>query len=136
MKEDKVFSKCNCEKLLNLFNNYKIKTPAEGEYLENLKQQILKNKPVDAKKIKENVVTINTRLILRNIGNGSRKECQLTLPDESDTKSEKISILSMLGSQILGNKIGAVVKENLGSEKYYMIEKIVYQPESAGEINS
>ena len=135
MKEEKIFSKCDCEKLLNLVNNYKIKNPTEGEYLEILKQQILKNKPVDAKKIKENIVTINTRLILKNIGNGSRKECQLTLPDESDTKSEKISILSMLGSQILGNKIGAVVKENLGSEKYYMIEKIVYQPE-AGKVNS
>jgi len=136
VKEEKVFSKCDCEKLLNLVNNYKIKNPTEGEYLEILKQQILKNKPVDAKKIKENIVTINTRLILKNIGNGSRKECQLTLPDESDTKSEKISILSMLGSQILGNKIGAVVKENLGSEKYYMIEKIVYQPEAAGDITS
>ena len=136
MKEEKVFSKNDCEKMLNLFNNYKIKNPAEGEYLANLKQQILKNKPLDAKKIKENIVTINTILILKNLGNGSRKEYQLTLPDESDTKSEKISILSMLGSQILGNKVGAVVKENLGSETYYMIERIIYQPEAAGEVNS
>ena len=136
MKEEKVFSKCDCEKLLNLFNNYEIKNPSEGEYIENLKLQILKHKPVDAKKIKENIVTINTILVLKNLGNGSRKEYQLVLPDESDTKSEKLSVLSMLGSQILGNKVGSVVKEKSESEKYFMIERIIYQPEAAGEVNS
>ena len=136
MKEEKVFTKYDCERLLSLFNNYKIKNPAEGECIENLKQQILKGKPVDADKIQENIVTINTRFILKNLGTGAQKECMLTLPDESNAKYENISVLSMLGSQLLGNKIGAVVKENLESEKYYMIEKIIYQPEAAGEINS
>ncbi|MCL2154680.1 MAG: GreA/GreB family elongation factor [Leptospirales bacterium] len=134
MKEEKIFTKYNCEKILNLLNNYKIKNPTEGEYIENLKQQILRCKPVDAKKIKDNIVTINTRLILKNLGNGSQKEYLLTLPDESNSKCEKLSILSMIGLQVLGNKIGAIVKENSDSEKYYLIERIIYQPEAAGEI--
>ena len=135
MKEEKIFTKYNCEKILSLLNNYKIKNQAEGEYIENLKQQILKCKPVDAKKIKDNIVTINTRLVLKNIGNGSQKEYLLALPDESNCKCEKLSILSIIGSQVLGNKIGAIVKENLESEKYYLIERIIYQPEAAGDIN-
>ena len=135
MKEEKVFSKNDCERLLNLFNNYKIKNPAEGEYIENLKQQILKTKPVDAKKINENIVTINTIFVLKNLGTGTQKEYQLTLPDESDTKYEKLSILSMLGSQVLGSKVGVVVKEISGSEKYYSIERIIHQPKLE-EINS
>ena len=135
MKEEKIFTKYNCERILSLFNNYRIENPTELEYIETLKQQILKNKPVDADKINDNIVTINTILILKNLGNGSQKEYHLTLPDESNTKCEKLSILSMVGSQVLGNKIGAIVKENSESEKYYMIEKIIYQPEAAGDSN-
>lgn len=135
MKDDKIFTKYDCERILTLLNNYKIKNHTENEYIENLKQQILKSKPVDSKKIKENIVTINSILILKNLGTGSRKEYHLTFPDESNAKSEKLSILSMIGSQVLGSKIGSVVKENSKSEKYYIIEEITYQPEAAGDFN-
>ena len=133
MKDKKIFTKYDCERILNFFNNYKIKNPTENEYIENLKQEILKSKPVDPQKIKENIVTINSRLILKNLGNGLQKEYHLTLPDES-TKYEKLSILSTIGAQVLGNKIGAVVKEKLKSEEYYIIEKITYQPQAAGDM--
>jgi len=133
MKDERVFSKTNCERLLNLFENYNIQDESEKKLIETLKSQILKSKPVDAKKIKENIVTINSKIVLRNIGNGLREEYHLVFPDDSDLKCRKISILSGIGSQILGNKIGAVIKENSSTEKYYMIEDIVYQPEASGD---
>jgi len=128
MKDDRIFSKFDCERLLNLFDNYNIQDESEKKLIETLKQQILKSKPVDAKKIKENIVTINSKIILRNIGNGIREEYHLVLPDDSDLKCRKISIFSGIGSQVFGSKIGAVIKENSSSEKYYMIEDITYHP--------
>ncbi len=125
MNRDRVFSKCDCEKLFTLFDNYHIQDESEKKLIETLKQQILKSKPVDAKKIKENIVTINSKIVLRNIGNGMREEYSLVFPDDSDLNSKKLSIFSGIGSQILGNKIGAVIKENSGTEKYYMIEDII-----------
>lgn len=128
MKDDRIFSKYDCERILNLFDNYQIQDETEKKLIETLKQQILKSKPVDAKKIKENIVTINSKIILRNIGNGMREEFHLVFPDDSDLKSRKISVFSGIGSQVLGSKIGAVIKENSSSEKYYMIEDIIYHP--------
>jgi len=128
MKDDRIFSKYDCERILNLFDNYQIQDESEKKLIETLKQQILKSKPVDAKKIKENIVTINSKIILRNIGNGMREEFHLVFPDDSDLKSRKISVFSGIGSQVLGSKIGAVIKENSSSEKYYMIEDIIYHP--------
>jgi len=128
MKDDRIFSKYDCERILNLFDNYQIQDETEKRLIETLKQQILKSKPVDAKKIKENIVTINSKIILRNIGNGMREEFHLVFPDDSDLKSRKISVFSGIGSQVLGSKIGAVIKENSSSEKYYMIEDIIYHP--------
>jgi regulator of nucleoside diphosphate kinase len=135
MKCDRIFSKHDCERILILFDNYTIQDESEKKLIETLKQQILKSKPVDAKKIKEDVVTVNSKIVLRNIGNGLREEFHLVFPDDSDLKCRKISIFSGLGSQVLGNKIGAVVKENSGSEKYYMIEDILYQPEASGDLH-
>jgi regulator of nucleoside diphosphate kinase len=135
MKSDRTFSKNDCERILNLFDKYTIQDESEKKLIETLKQQILKSKPVDAKKIKENIVTVNSKIVLRNIGNGLREEFHLVFPDDSDLKCRKISIFSGLGSQVLGNKIGAVVKENSGSEKYYMIEDILYQPEAVGDLH-
>ncbi|HNX22667.1 MAG TPA: GreA/GreB family elongation factor [Spirochaetota bacterium] len=135
MKCDRVFSKHDCERILNLFENYHVSDESEKMLIETLKQQILKSKPVDAKKIKENIVTINSKIILRNIGNGLREEYHLVFPDDSDLKCRKISIFSGIGSQVLGNKVGTVIKENPNSEKYYMIEDIIYQPEASGDLH-
>jgi regulator of nucleoside diphosphate kinase len=96
----------------------------------------MKSKPVDAKKIKENIVTVNSKIVLKNIGNGLREEVHIVFPDESDIQSKKLSIISGIGSQVIGNKIGAVIKENSGSEKYFMIEDIIYQPELAGDLQN
>ncbi len=127
MNSDRIFSKNDCEKILSLFDNYHIQDESEKKLLDNLKQQILKSKPVDPQKIKDNIVKINSIIVLRNIGNGLREEFHLVFPDDSDIKCKKISIFSGIGSQVLGNKIGAVIKENSSSEKYYMIEDIIYQ---------
>lgn len=129
MNSERVFLKNDCEKMLHLFDNYPIQNEYEKQLIETLKQRILKSKPVDSKKIKDNVVTINSKIVLRNIGNGLREECYLVFPEDSDLKCKKISILSSIGSQLLGNKIGAVIKENTTTEKYYMIEDIIYRPE-------
>ena len=128
MKDDRIFLKTDCERIFTLFDNYNIQDESEKKLIETLKQQILKSKPVDAKKIKENIVTINSKIVLRNIGNGMREEYHLVCPDDSDMKCKKISIFSGIGSQVLGSKIGAVIKENSNSEKYYMIEDITYHP--------
>jgi len=135
MNSDRIFSKNDCEKILTLFDNYPIHDESEKKMIDTLKQQILKSKPVDPKKIKDNIVTLNSKIILRNIGNGLREEYHLVFPDDSDLKCKKLSVFSGIGSQILGNKIGAVIKENPNTERYYMIEDIIYRPEASSDLH-
>jgi regulator of nucleoside diphosphate kinase len=131
MKRDRIFSKHDCEKMLNLFNSYIISDEAEKKLIETLKQQILKSKQVDPEKINRNFVTIDSRIILRNIGNGTREVYQLVFPDHSDLKTKKLSVFSGIGSQIIGSRIGTVIKENSTSEIYYMIEDIIHDHDIA-----
>ena len=132
MKSDKIFSKKDCERIFNLFSDYPAIDETEQKLIETLKQQILKSRQMDAEKINQNFVTVNSRFILTNIGNGTRDVYHLVLPEDSDQKNKKISIFSGIGSQILGSKIGTVIKENPCSEKYFIIEDILHINDSPG----
>ncbi len=135
MRSDKIFSKFDFERIEQTFEQYNNPDESERHIIELLKQQLHHSKLVDPKKIRSNIVTMNSKFILTNLGNGIKEEYHLVYPDDSDFKKKKISVLSGIGAQLLGSTIGTVIKENSFSEKYYMIESIVYQPEAAGHYN-
>lgn len=135
MHNDKILSKFDCERIERTFEQYNIANESEKRLIDHLKQQLQRSKHVDPRKIKSNIVTMNSKFILKNLGNGRKEEYHLVFPDDSDSKKKKISVISGIGAQVLGSTIGTVIKENSGSEQYYMIESIVYQPEAAGHYN-
>jgi len=135
MRCDKIFSKYDCERIQHAFAKYDIVDEYEQKLIELLKNQLQRAKQVDPKKIKSNVVTMNSKFVLTNLGNGKKEEYHLVFPDESDANNKKISLISGIGAQVIGSSIGTVIKGNSGSEQYFMIESIIYQPEAAGHFN-
>lgn len=134
--DDKIFTKYDYEKMLNLFNNYVINDVSEKKLMDSLQKQIFNSRPIDEITNKINVVTINSKIVLRNIGNGTREEFQLVLPEDSDVNEKKLSVLSEMGSTIFGNRLGTVVRLSSESEKYFIIEHIRYMKAVAGDMIS
>lgn len=132
MNTDKILTKFDCERMQQLLDGYSAENESELKLIGLLKQYINHSKLVDSKKIKSHVVTMNSKVILRNIGTGKKEEFHLVFPDESDLKKKKLSVISGLGTQILGSSTGTVIKDTASSNQYYQIEEIVYQPEAAG----
>ncbi len=132
MRSDRIFSKYDCERIQQACEKYEATDESERKLIDLLRQKLNRSKTVDPRKIKSNVVTMNSKFILTNLGNGKKEEYHLVYPDDSDTKKKKISVISGIGSQILGSTIGTVVRENSGTEQYYLIESISYQPEASG----
>lgn len=133
MHTSRVFTKFDCERISSISADYTVKDPGEKENVHLLLEQISRAKPVDQRKIKSNIVTINSKFILRNLGTGMKEEFYLVLPKDADPKKNRISIFSGLGSQILGSSIGTVVKGSHGANQYFSIEEITYQPEASGD---
>lgn len=133
MHTSRVFTKFDCERICSISADYSVKDPGEKENVHLLLEQISRTRPVDQRKIKSNIVTINSKFILRNLGTGIKEEFYLVLPEEADPKKNRISVFSGLGSQILGSKIGTVVKGSHGANQYFSIEEITYQPEASGD---
>ncbi|HSI76956.1 MAG TPA: GreA/GreB family elongation factor [Lunatimonas sp.] len=116
--------------------NYFAKKEYGFELRNNLKivEEKLYFKPVDSKKVPPTVVTMNSKVKVKNLMLNKSFELELVYPDAVDVSNQKISIFSPIGASMFGHSQGsefAWVGQN-GKIKF-TIEKIVYQPESAGD---
>ncbi len=90
--------------------------------------------PVEPEKVPPTVVTMNSKVKIKNLLLGKTFTFELVYPDAVDISNNKISIFSPIGASMFGYSQGdefAWVGGN-GNNKF-VIEKVVYQPESAGD---
>ncbi|MGV3503616.1 MAG: nucleoside diphosphate kinase regulator [Adhaeribacter sp.] len=91
---------------------------------------------VPSTSIPADVVTMNSRVILREKEKGSTFELTLVYPREANVSEHKISVLAPVGTAILGCKVGEEVSWPVGNKTIrYEVEEILYQPEAAGDVN-
>lgn len=84
--------------------------------------------------IAKGIVTMNSRLLLREVAGHRETEVTITYPEEANSKARKVSILSQVGAALLGCHEGDVVSwptpTGIGRFK---IVNVTYQPEAAGD---
>ena len=77
---------------------------------------------------------MNSRVHVKELRSGSEMEITLVYPKQADVKEKKISVLAPLGVAILGYKEGDQIEWSLPHHNFsYKIEKVLYQPEAAGD---
>jgi regulator of nucleoside diphosphate kinase len=103
-------------------------------FVKNLNNEIGKAKIVDIKQISRDVVTMHSKVLLHVDGDGM--EVALVYPNEADIEDNKLSVLSPIGTAILGHSEGESIKCQVPSgETDVHIKKVIYQPEAAGDYN-
>jgi len=104
------------------------------KYLRELKDELDKGEVVDSRDIPNNIITMNSKVRLRDINTQKEMICWLVFPDDSNADQGKISILAPIGTALLGYKIGDIIewKVPAGLTKL-KVEEILYQPEAAGD---
>lgn len=104
--------------------------------LEELESELDKCKVVDSREIPPNIVTMNSRVRLTDMDSGEGKTFTLVFPRDADIAAEKLSVVSPIGTAILGYAEGDIIKWRVpGGIKRIKIEKILYQPEAAGDFH-
>jgi regulator of nucleoside diphosphate kinase len=86
---------------------------------------------VDSRQVPQDVVTMNSKALVQF--NGEDMEVLLVYPRDADLNAGKLSILSPIGTAILGYKEGNIIDWEFpsGTSKIH-IKKLLYQPEAAG----
>jgi len=108
----------------------------DKKYIEELDEELRKAKVVAPKGIPHDVITMNTKVRVKDLGSGAEMVYQLVFPGDADVNQNKISILAPIGTALIGFRVGDTVEWAVPSGvKRIKIEEILYQPEAAGDFH-
>ncbi|MBP9925022.1 MAG: GreA/GreB family elongation factor [Cyclobacteriaceae bacterium] len=96
--------------------------------------KLLSAETISQLKISKRVITMNSRVRLRESLTQKEIEVTITYPESANSRESKISILSPVGIALIGQQKGDQVSWKIpsGVGQFEIIE-ILYQPESVGE---
>lgn len=103
------------------------------EYLDDLRAELDRAKIVPPEDVPRNVVTMNSTVVLRDMDTKEKETYTLVFPDEADIANDRLSVLAPVGTAILGERVGEVVRWRVPQGwRRLKVERVVYQPERAG----
>lgn len=102
--------------------------------LDALAAELARAKVVASEKVPSDVVTMNSRVVLRDLDSDEEMTYVLAFPQDANIDLGRISILAPIGTAILGYAKGDVIKWSVPSgTRRICVEDILYQPEAAGD---
>ena len=106
----------------------------DKEHLQALEAELDKAHTVGSKDIPGDVVTMRTQVRVRDLKSGAEMDLSVVFPSEAESERGKISVLAPVGTALLGYRVGDTVEWKLpGGLRRLKIERILYQPEAAGD---
>ncbi len=102
--------------------------------LKDLREELSRARILEPADMPPTVVTMNSRVRLRDADTDEVMEYTLVFPDDADFDLGRISIMSSVGTAILGYSVGDTVAWTMpGGRRRLKIEALPYQPEKAGD---
>ncbi|MGC1276330.1 MAG: nucleoside diphosphate kinase regulator [Planctomycetaceae bacterium] len=105
----------------------------DRRHFQDLRRELGRARRVEPAEIPADVVTMDSTVHLRELETGELWTFTLCYPEDADIREDRISILSPVGTAIVGCRVGDVVDWPVPSGSVRIeIEAIAYQPEAAG----
>lgn len=103
------------------------------EYLDALEEELDRATIVSPEAIPDDVVTMNSRVEVRDLNYGRTTVYQIVFPKDADIAKNRISVLAPIGTGLLGYKSGVTVEWRVPSGvRRLRILKVEHQPQAAG----
>lgn len=103
-------------------------------YLEKLRGELNRAKIVAPQEVPGDVITMNSKVALLDLDTQEEEIYTLVYPENANTNEGKISILAPVGTAMLGYRVGDVFEwEVPAGKRRLQVDKILYQPEAAGD---
>jgi regulator of nucleoside diphosphate kinase len=121
-------------RLSGLIDRARERNGDDREYLNKLETELDRAEIVDPKEIRADVVTMRSKVRLKDLVSGESNTYSLVFPTEANFAEGKISVLAPIGTAILGYKRGDTIEWPVPSGlRKLKIEEILYQPEASGD---
>lgn len=122
------------ERLQKLLEGTRVWSQLDREHLDQLDEELARAHVVPAREIPPDVVTMNSKLRLRDLDTGKEIVFTLVFPGDADAEQGKVSVLAPLGTAVLGYRKGDTFQWRVhGRTRHLQVEEVLYQPEAAGD---
>jgi len=106
------------------------------QYAGQLEVELARARVVPRGEVEADVVTMNSTIRIREQRGREVEEFTLVYPNEADALNGRLSVLAPLGMAVLGARVGDVITWRVpAGERTFRVERIVYQPEAAGDVH-
>jgi regulator of nucleoside diphosphate kinase len=104
-----------------------------GLFIDALLRAIDRARIISPARVAPDVVTMYSTVRIRDVKRAAPEVYTLVYPDEGALHDGKLSVLTPVGTALLGSRAGDVVRVATGDGiRRIAVEAILYQPESAG----
>ncbi|MEI8345763.1 MAG: nucleoside diphosphate kinase regulator [Candidatus Omnitrophota bacterium] len=106
----------------------------QEKYLRGLENELNRGKIVPSKDIPPDVITMNSEIYLKDLNTEETITYRLVFPELANIDKGWVSVLAPIGTALLGYRVGDVIEWRVpaGIAKL-KVEKVLYQPEAAGD---
>jgi regulator of nucleoside diphosphate kinase len=106
---------------------------SHAQRVAELQRELDDGEVVPPTEVPPSVVTMNSRVRVRDLESGECEEYTLCYPGEANIADAKLSVLAPLGTALLGARVGETIEfaAPAGTQRL-SVEKIPYQPEREG----
>lgn len=104
----------------------------DQEHLDALRAELAAAVIVESDEVPADVVTMHSRVGVRDLERDVHTLYTLVPPAEADTLAGRLSVLAPLGTALLGRRAGEeIIFRSPAGERRLRLERILYQPEAA-----
>ena len=108
----------------------------DAAFLKELARELAIAETVEPKAVPADVVTMNSRVVVKDVETGESSEYTLVFPEQANVEHGRLSVVSPIGTAILGYAKGDVITwQTPGGPRQIQIADIRYQPEAAGDFH-
>jgi len=102
--------------------------------IQQLKSELERALVVDPHKVPPDCITMRSQALLKDQETGETMTYTLVFPEDADIDQGKISVLAPIGTAMLGCRVGDHFEwETPGGTRSIRVEKLLFQPEAAGD---
>jgi regulator of nucleoside diphosphate kinase len=90
---------------------------------------------VDARKVSPDIVTMYSQVLIADPRDGKRTTLTLVYPSDAEPASGFVSVLSPVGTSLLGLRVGEIARwqSPLGEPMQAEVVALLFQPEASGD---
>lgn len=121
-------------RLTAILNSPTLRVGPDKIHLAELRNELERAVIVESEKMPPDVVTMNSKVMVRDIVTGKESEYTLVFPHAANITKNMISILAPLGTALLGYKAGDTIEWQVpAGPRVLKVISVIYQPEAAGD---